>query len=316
MMKMGISKEDAILIIGGSGFIGRHLAEKCLELTPSVTCLGLPEDERDLKGASFLRADIRSAKGLKKILSGKQFDHVFNLSGYIDHAPYFQGGRRAIESHFVGLMNLAECLNSKRLKSFVNVGSSDEYGNAKAPQKESMRESPISPYAFSKTASAYFIKMLHNSEGFPGVVLRLFLVYGPGQDNKRFLPQIIKGCLENKVFKTSKGVQTRDFCYIDDVVEVIIKAATSKAAKGHVINIGSGKPVLVKDVVKKVMALTGGGRPIFGSHPYRKNENMKICADIGLAKRILKWKPRTNIDDGLRRTIDYYKNNMVTGRRQ
>ncbi len=314
-MKMKIAKNDAVLIVGGTGFIGRHLAAKCLELTPYVTCMALPEDKRDLKGAKILRADIRDRISLKKALSGKKYDHVFNLSGYIDHAPYFHGGKNVIESHFLGLMNLVECLDRKSLKSFVTVGSSDEYGNTKAPQRESMRESPISPYAFSKTASAYFINMLYNSEGFPGVVLRLFLVYGPGQDNKRFLPQVITGCLEDKVFKASKGIQLRDFCYIDDIVEALIAAAASKKVKGRVINIGSGRPLFVKDVVKKVMSLTGGGRPVFGAHPYKKNENMRLYADIGLANSLLKWKPRTDIDDGLRKTIDYYKKNMVTGRR-
>ncbi|MFA6078178.1 MAG: NAD-dependent epimerase/dehydratase family protein [Candidatus Omnitrophota bacterium] len=310
-----LSMKDRILIVGGTGFIGSHLAGKCLEFTPHVTCLVLPQDKRRINGVRTLYADIADLKRLKKVLVGKRFDYVFNLSGYIDHTPYFSGGKEVVKAHFTGLVNLIEALDRKSLKAFVAVGTSDEYGNSRAPQKESMRECPISPYAFSKTASSYFINMLYGSEGFPGVVLRLFLVYGPGQDNKRFLPQVIEGCLKDEAFKTSKGLQLRDLCYIDDVCEAFIAAALSSAAKGRVINIGSGKRVQIKDVVKKIMAFTGGGKPIFGAYPYKKNENMALYADIALAKSLLKWKPRTSLELGLKKTIRYYKENMKTGRR-
>ncbi|BCB96309.1 CDP-abequose synthase [Dissulfurispira thermophila] len=306
---------DRILIIGGTGFIGRHLTGRCLKDTPYVTCISLGNEHGknfSKQNVEFIQADITNKEQLRLTLtlSNKHFDYVFNLGGYIDHTPYLKGGRRLIESHFIGLMNLVDCLDKERLKGFVQIGSSDEYGNAPAPQKETMREMPISPYSLSKAAASQFIQMLSHTEGFPGVVLRFFLVYGPGQDDKRFLPQIIKACLKNEEFKTSEGAQLRDFCYVEDVVDAMIMAALSGEAKGHVINIASGVPLSIRKVVQKVVTMIGGGKPLWGSHPYREGENMELYADISLAKKLLGWKPQTSLEDGLKKTINYYRSKL------
>jgi len=299
---------DRILIIGASGFIGRHLVKRCLKDTRFVTCIGF---SKNLKDFDTIHVDIKNNNKLHDVLNKKSFDYVFNLGGHIDHTQYFKGGRNVIETHFTGLLNVLDSIDLKSLKGFVQIGSSDEYGNAPSPQKEIMRESPISPYSHAKVAASHFIQMLHRTEGFPGVVLRFFLVYGPGQDDKRFLPQIIKGCLNNAEFKTSEGKQLRDFCFIDDVVDAIITAAVSSAAKGNIINVASGVPVRIRDVIQKIIKFTGSGKPLWGAHPYRVGENMELYADISLAKRLLGWEPRISLDEGLKKTIECYRGMMV-----
>ncbi|HHT9159095.1 MAG TPA: NAD-dependent epimerase/dehydratase family protein [Candidatus Brocadiaceae bacterium] len=308
------NNSDKILIVGGTGFIGRHLAEKCLSYTPNVTCLGINNTiarHQLWEKIKVRQADICNKDQLKAVLCNGQFNYVFNLGGYIDHTLFSKGGRKLIESHYIGLMNLLECLDRKEVKGFVQIGSSDEYGNNIAPQKETMREHPISPYSLAKVAASHFLQMLYNTEEFSGTVLRLFLVYGPGQNDQRFIPQIIKGCLKNAEFKTSEGDQLRDLCYIDDVVNAMIYAAISPFSKGHIINVASGVPVRIKDVIQKIIVLTGGGRPLWGAHPYRKGENMELYADISLAKAMLQWEPTTPLDRGLQKTIDYYKNLLI-----
>jgi len=308
-------KSDRILVAGGTGFIGGHLAARCLRDTPFVSCLSLGGDRSDIfpDSMEFLKADMSDAGWLKDALSGRVFDYVINLSGYIDHTDYFSGGRRVVETHLTGLLNLLDCLDIKRLKGFVQIGSSDEYGGAQAPQREDMREMPISPYSLAKTSASHFIQMLHRTVGFPGVVLRLFLVYGPGQDDRRFLPQIINACLKNDEFKTSEGKQLRDFCYVEDAVDAMAVAAVSRSSRGYIINIASGMPVSIRDVINKVSGLTGGGKPLWGTYPYRKGENMALYADISLAKKILGWTPAISLDDGLQRTIEYYKKQLSSG---
>lgn len=315
---MGLSKiptileSDRILVIGGTGFIGSHLAQKCLNYSPFVTSLGLTdcaEKKVNIPGVEYIQADISDKERLRLILDGGPFDYVFNLGGYIDHTPYFKGGHKVLESHFIGVTNIINCLDIKSLKGFVQIGSSDEYGNNSAPQQEDMRECPISTYSFSKTATSHFIQMLHFTEGFPGVVARLFLVYGPGQDDKRFLPQIVLACLKGEAIETTEGRQIRDFCYVDDVVEGLIRSAVIPQAKGRIINIASGKPVSIRDMIDEVVGIIGEGKPLFGARPYRTGENMELFADINLAKSLLNWEPCITLEDGLKRAIDYYKGN-------
>lgn len=302
--------DDRILIVGGTGFIGRHLTERCLNDTSHVSVLrfkGLPGAVPQEKTIKVLTADIADIKAVQSVLAGKNFDYVFNLGGYIDHTPYFKGGRRVIESHFTGLLNLLDCLDLGNLRGFVQASSSDEYGGTPSPLREDMREKPISPYSLAKTAATHLIEALSNTEGFPGVVLRFFLVYGPGQDEKRFLPQIIRACLRNEEFKTSAGGQLRDFCFVSDVVEAMVKAALQPSAFGNTINIASGIPVAIRDVVENIIMLTRGGTPLWGAHPYREGENMSLFADISHAKKLIGWEPSVFFEEGLQNTINYYR---------
>lgn len=299
-----------LLVIGGNGFIGRHVVNYAKALGWRVTSLSLSEIKDDIaKGDAVVRiaADILDRNTLGNMVGNGAYEYVVNCGGYIDHTPYAHGGRKVLDTHFQGVCNLVEALDRNVLRSFVNIGSSDEYGNSSAPQNESQREAPISPYSLGKVAATHFLQMLHRMEGFPGTTLRLFLTYGPGQDDKRFLPQIIKGCLEGRQFPTSRGEQLRDFCYIDDTVSAIFSALLSPSANGEVINIGSGIPVSIREMIESVRRLIGQGEPRFGEIAYRPNENMSLYADISKAKVLLGWEPRVTLDAGLAKTIQWIR---------
>ena len=299
-----------VLVVGGCGFIGQALVKRLIALGADVVSLNRQEkkDRESMKGVTEVIADLRDPTALKQALESRSFEYVFNASGYIDHSFYTSGGREVIDAHYVGILNLLDEVYRSPLKSFVHIGSGDEYGNAGGPQKETIREAPISPYSAAKAAITHLVQALANTESFPGVVTRLFLAYGPGQGFGRFIPQIIRGCLEDRPFPTSLGEQLRDFCYIEDVVEGLILAAVKPKAVGHVINIASGRPITIRAVIGKIVNLIGSGQPDFGAYPYRPGENMKLYADISLAKSLLDWNPKTNLEEGLKKTIAYYKN--------
>lgn len=294
-----------LLVVGGNGFIGRHIVSHALKMGWEVSSLGLTGNCPP--GARGIAADISDVESLRKALADTHFDYVVNCGGYIDHALFASGGRRLIESHFGGVLNLVESIDRQALKRFVNFGSSDEYGAMAAPQFEAMREAPISPYSLAKVASTHFLQMMHRTEGLPAVTLRLFLTYGPGQDRHRFLPQIIRGCLEGRSFPTSGGEQLRDFCYIDDTVRAVFAAMQADAADGEVINVGSGNGLSIRSMIETVCRLIGGGTPQFGAVPYRRGENMALYADTAKAGALLGWTPRVSLDDGLQRTIAAYR---------
>lgn len=298
----------SLLIIGGTGFIGRKLAQYAVKQGYKTIVLSLnpPLLEKTIKNVEYLQANIVNIRDLQEKITNS-VDYVVNLSGYIDHSRFLDDGNIVIDAHFGGVQNLLQALDWGRLKRFVQIGSSDEYGGSTAPQHEDLRESPISSYALGKVASTQLLQMLAKTENFPAVIFRLFLVYGPGQDSERFLPQVIKGCLSGDKFATSLGGQLRDFCYIDDVVNGILMALDNDKVNGEVINLASGKMVSIRTMIENVRDSIGKGKPEFGIVPYRVGENMELYADISKAKRLLGWKPATTLENGLKKTIDYYK---------
>ena len=304
-----MSKVKNLLIIGGTGFIGKHLTLAAIQkgYTTTIISLNKMKNDRRIDGANYLVADVSNYASLEDVLENSSYSHVVNLGGYINHAKYKEGGREVFDAHFIGVQNLVSLLDWECLNSFVQIGSSDEYGDTTAPQSENNSVKPISPYSAGKVAASMLLQMLYRTEKFPAVILRLFLVYGPGQNEQRFLPQIIKGCLKNESFSTSSGQQLRDFCYVSDVVKGIFSALDNYKANGEIINIASGAPVKIRSVLDEVINLIGKGAPQYGQVPYRKGENMSLYADISKAKRILGWQPLVGLSTGLEKTIDSFR---------
>ena len=295
----------SILITGGTGFIGFHLAKRCLNLRWSVTSLSTsnPPKKRRLKGVKYKLCDISNKnKLLKKIKPN--YDYVVNLAGYVDHTHKV----KTMKSHYVGFKNLTHLFLNTKIKKFVQIGSSVEYGKIRSPQHERNSDNKtFSIYGRAKLLSTKLSQSLYKRFNFPVTVLRLYLVYGPYQDINRVIPITILNSIKNKKFDCSEGLQLRDFTYIDDVVEAIIKTLRIKKSSGQILNIGQGKPVQVKKVINKICELLDSGRPQFGKIKFRDDEIMNLHPSITKAKKILNWTPKIKINSGLKKTINYYK---------
>lgn len=299
----------SLLVVGGSGFIGRHLVDAAIDHGYRTTVISLNEVHASdkLADVDYVKADISNLTELSGLFPRCKFTHVVNLGGYVDHAGFRKGGQDVINAHYLGVVNLLHCLDWDVLETFVQIGSSDEYGDASSPISESVREAPISPYSFAKMAAAQLLQMLCRTEKLPVIILRLFLVYGPEQGNQRFLPQVINGCLRGDSFATSLGEQVRDFCHVDDVVNGILAALSSSNAYGEIVNMASGKPVPIRSVIEHVVEAVGAGEPRFGEVSYREGESMSLYADISKAKKLLAWEPTTELVEGIAKTISFYR---------
>ena len=147
---------------------------------------------------------------------------------------------------------------------------------------------------------------------FPSIILRLYQVYGPYQDNNRFVPFIINSCIKNKKFPCSEGTQFRDFLHIDDAVNAVSKCIDNKKAYGKIINIGYGKTSQLRQITLKIRNYINKGYPNFGEIKMRKDEQSSIFPKITRAQKILKWRPLISFKKGLEKTINFYKrNNLV-----
>ena len=298
-----MNSKNNILIVGATGFIGYHLAKKSLKKGWSVTSISTksPKKLRYLPKVKYILCDITKKNILKKNIR-EYFNYVVNLGGYVDHS----NKKKTFESHYGGCLNLTEIFSKRVPKAFVQMGSSVEYGSLRSPQKENGKCNPKSIYGQAKLRASTHIINLYKKKKFPGIVLRMYLAYGPKQDLNRFLPIIIDGCKKNKKFPCSKGNQFRDFVHVDDIVDIIMKSLTNKKAKGQIINVGTGKPRKIRNVIEQIKKISKGGYPQFGKIKLRKDEILKLYPNIKKAKNIINWKPKISFEKGLKSTIKFY----------
>ena len=296
-------KNSRILIIGGTGFIGYHLAIKCLKLKWKVTSISLkkPRKKRKLKNVIYKLCDISLKKKLHYILKNQEYNYVVNLGGYVDHI----NKKRTYNSHFLGAQNLFGALRNKKIRSFIQIGSSNEYGNLKSPHYENKIGKPKTIYGKSKYLASNFLLECYKKYKFPVTIIRFYQLFGPAQDTNRFLSQLIYSCLKKKNFFTSTGEQSRDFLYIDDAIDAIIKSIMTKKSKGKIFNIGAGKAIMLKKVMKIVEKKMKNFYPVYGKIKLRKDEAKIIYPNTNLARKILKWKNQTSFSEGLDKTINF-----------
>ncbi|MDB2677764.1 NAD-dependent epimerase/dehydratase family protein [Gammaproteobacteria bacterium] len=298
---------DKLLLLGGHGFLGSHILSKLIDLNYEIHVVGRNSSEDSQEDYIFHNINLCSISDVQKKLPSN-FQYIINVSGSIDHSNYFYGGKAIFESHFLAVKNIIDHIDRSHLKKFIQIGSSDEYGSSQKDTNESLVCEPFSPYSLGKLFASNFISYLGKYEDFPGLTFRPFLFYGNGQKLDRFLPSLISACIANKKFDLSPGEQIRDFCHVKDIVDAILISLDIDLPLGEIINLGSGDGISIKEMVLKVQELVGAGKPSFGSLSYREGENMHLVANTNKAFELLGWKPEISLEDGLVKTIQYYKN--------
>ena len=190
---------------------------------------------------------------------------------------------------------------NKKIKKFLQIGSSAEYGNIKKPHSETLKCRPSSSYGKKKLEITNFLLKRFKQNSFPVIILRPFQVYGEKDNRNKILPYVLNKCLNNKKFDLTKGLQTRDFCYVDDVVRAIILMlkTTNKKVLGKIFNVGTGKSITIKKLVEIIQKKTNGGRPVFGKKALKENEILHSQAYIAKIKKYINWSPRISIENGI-----------------
>lgn len=309
-------KRQIVFVTGADGFIGSHLTRRLIEDGAKVHVFLKKGAGHSRLGDLFGRmeiqeGDIRDFRTVSLCLKKIKPAFIFHLAAWRNVVRQPEVLEEMMDVNLRGTVTLLRAAHAglSRLKCFINTGTCEEYGDGPVPFREDQRESPVSPYSASKVAATHYCSMMFSSFGLPVMTLRPFLTYGPGQDADMFIPSLITHCLMKKNFSMTRGDQTREFNYVSDIVHAFMCAAYRyEKCCGEIINVGNGREYTVFDVALKITDMTGSPiRLLRGAIPKRPGEAVRFFSDHRKARVLLQWKPSVSLDQGLRKTIAWYR---------
>jgi UDP-glucose 4-epimerase len=310
------------LVTGGAGFIGSHIAQALARKSHEVRILdnlstGRLENVESFKNdVSIIKGDIRDRDVVADAVRG--VDYVFHQAALASVPRSLKDPSSTNEVNVQGTLNILEAAKNERVKMVVYASSSSAYGDSKTlPKVENMVPDPKSPYAVSKLAGELYCRVFSQAYGLPTVSLRYFNVFGPRQDPASqyaaVIPIFVTSLIEGRsptIF--GDGEQSRDFTYIDDVVDANLLACRSKGLPGSVYNVACGGRITLNSLFDKVRTLIGTELAAeYG--PARVGDVKHSQASIDAIRKDLGFVPKVTIDEGLRRTVEWYQKVRTVG---
>ena len=308
------SLSGPILIFGASGFIGANLFFKLSRHRSDV--YGCSRDItknwrfRNSGSKNLINSDITEYTGLINLISKIRPQTVFNLSSYGGHSHQTDTDK-IHQVNYLGTSNLVRILSSLGCRAFVQAGSSSEYGfNCTAPSEDA-KLNPNSDYGVAKIGASYLVNYYGNALGLPATHLRLYSIYGPWQERQTLMPVLISKCLDNKWPSLVDENMSHDFVYVDDCTNAFVKAAL-KLHKGEnfgkSINVATGIKTTTEDLVNTVRKIVRvDNNPEFGSWLNRDRDMSNWYGNPELAFKLLGWRYKTSLEDGLRYLFEWEK---------
>jgi len=315
-----------VLVTGGAGFIGSHLTERLLEMGAYVTVFDRFDrfyrgKESNLVAASnspgfrLIEGDILDRDKLDSAM--KDVDVVFHEAGQAGVGFSIENPRATNDVNVDGTLNVLWSARKNGVKRLVNASSSSIFGKPDyLPMDESHPAHPTSPYGVSKLAAEQYARVFHKVYGMYVVSLRYFSVYGPrGRPDQvihRFTEELAQ---DRPPLISGDGSHTRDFTHVSDVVAATTSAAESEGIGGEVFNIGFGKRTSISELAEKLIALMGRNgkvRPLYVEES--KGDFPDTQADNRKAQKLLGWRPKVSLDEGLKDYVEWYTSKEVAGR--
>ena len=305
-----LSLEGPILVLGASGFIGANLFKILLSKREDVFGVCRLEKGWRLEGVdtkNIMFTDVNDSVALKNLINTITPRTVFDFISY--GAYSFEESHEIVyQTNFLSLTNIVTLLEEKGVSAYIHAGTSSEYGlNSKQPKEDSSLE-PNSHYSSSKIAASYFLKYMGKTRNFPTINLRLYSVYGPLEDSSRLIPNILNHAKVKKFPPLVDSDISRDFIFIKDACEAFILAASKIHPElyGESFNIGTGNKTTIKELaltIKKVYKIKKN--PIFSNMKKRNWDLNEWYSDSKKAEKVLGWKSKTSLVDGLNLTFNW-----------
>ncbi len=317
-------EKSKILVTGGAGFIGSHIVEELVNLGHEVIVFdnfstGKLKNLKSVKNKiEIIHGDISKKNDVFSAVT-RDIDYIFHEAALVSVVESIKNPHKCWRTNITGTIHVLNAAKKHNVKKIIFASSASVYGNdPKIPKKESMKTYPASPYAESKLMAEESFKKYEKHFHTKCLCLRYFNVYGPRQDPKSpysgVISKFIDRMLEDKppiIF--GDGLQTRDFVYVKDIVRANILAMETEN-HNRIINIGTGKQTSLLDLIETLNRILNINyekhpelKPIY--KPERKGDVKYSYADITLARHLLKYEPKTKLEEGLRKTIEWIKEN-------
>lgn len=311
------------IVTGGAGFLGSHLCDKLLSLGYEVICIDnlLTSDGTNIdnlkNNSNFTFIQLNVINSLPENLKADEIYHLASPASPNHHSnkSYHALPFETMAVNTQGTWHLAEHAIKIGAK-LLFASTSEAYGDPlEHPQKEEYRGNvsttgPRSVYDEAKRFGETIVSSFIRSKGLDGRIIRIFNTYGSGMSliDGRVVIQFIQQALKNEPITIfGDGKQTRSFCFVDDLIEGVVKVMQSEQSKGEIFNLGNPNEYTILELAQKVKELTNSNSEISSSEELPQDDPQKRCPDISKAKAILNWEPRTSLDEGLIKMIEYVK---------
>lgn len=322
-MKSNFWEGKSVLITGAGGFIGSHLTETLLKKGANVRVFVRYNSRGDLGLLHQLPAtrldsieinsgDLRDPQAVHQAVRG--IEMVFHLGALVSIPYSYRHPFEVSETNFMGTLNVLFACRDLEAK-LIHTSTSEVYGTAqKVPIDESHPLQGQSPYSASKIGADKLVESFYRTYKLSTVTVRPFNTYGPRQSARAVIPTIITQALTKNSVRLGCLDARRDFTYVDDSVNGFLKAASTPGVEGQTFNLGTGRDVNIGELAKKIIEITE--RPVeIDLDPARlrpkKSEVMRLISDNTLAQQYLEWWPEVSLDEGLRQTVNWIKNNLT-----
>ena len=310
-----------IFITGAAGFVGSHLTEQLIKKKYKVVAFDRYNSNNDFgwlnkirskNRKNFILGDIRDFDSVYNAMRGCKV--VFHLAALIGIPYSYISPVAYLKTNVEGTYNVLEAARRLKIKNVIVTSTSEVYGSAKyLPINENHPINSQSPYAASKAAADQLAMSFYKSFNLPVKIIRPFNIYGPRQSQRAIIPTIISQTLnKSKIITLGNVKPTRDFNYVLDVVDAFIKIMNSKKAIGQVLNVGSNKKISISYLCNEILKITNIKKNIKISAERKRpklSEVENLQSDNKKIKKILSWSPKTNLKQGLKYTITWFKNN-------
>jgi nucleoside-diphosphate-sugar epimerase len=302
------------LVTGASGHLGSYLTRLLLKRGHEVAVLVRPQSNLwrisdVLSRTTLIRGDLSSIDQVEAEIISAAPEIAFHLAWYGVTSGYRYDPNQ-IHYNLIGSLRLLQVVQNSGCKCWVGIGSQAEYGPYNEILREDLPTQPVTVYGVTKLCVGLLSRQLCEMTAMRFLWLRLLATYGPKDDDHHLIPTVILKLLSGEKPTLTLGEQRWDYLYVEDAAEAIYQLAINSQAQG-VFNLGSGEAYNVRSIVERIRDLIDPDLPLgFGEVSYSQDRNMHLQADISCLQRAIDWAPQVSLDEGLRITVDWYRNHQ------